>query len=394
MFPVIRHINDVLPHIQDAPEITVKERDGYTVINYQVVMKDTFPDGESLKSLIRRECRGLIFHTETGVLLRRPFHKFFNINERASTHQDTIDLREKHCIPAKLDGSMFSPFICNGKINWGTRAGVTDVADQCEQFLAANPQYNDFVLLLMQNGHTPMFEWCSRKQRIVLDYGQEDQLVLTAIRVNLTGEYWDKFQEDNLAAKYNIPTVDLLGDSTSDVQSFINNVRGLENTEGFIIRFESGRMMKIKCDWYCALHKTLEHLIHEKDVIRLILDQKLDDAKAILPEDRIRVLDGFSDVLYLGIKDMARRVEWKTIELYDNHNGSRKDFAIAVKDLKEKNFMFKALDFMEQNLIEDNNLYTFIFEYILTYVRDGSSSQTKVNDMRWIWNDVKWEEYG
>ena len=390
MFPTIRHINDVLPHIQDAPEIRVDQKDGYTVINYQVVMKDTFPDDNSLKSLMRRECRGLIFDTASGQIIRRPFHKFFNINERASTHQDTVDLTQHHVIPEKLDGSMLSAFICNGKINWGTRAGVTDVANQCEQFLAANPKYNEFALLLLQNGHTPIFEWCSRKQRIVLDYGQEDQLILTAIRNMLTGQYWDKFQEDKLANMYGIPAVKVFN-FTGGVEDFINHTRGLENTEGFIIRWEQ-RMIKIKCDWYCVLHKTLEHLIHEKDVIRLILDQKLDDAKAILPQDRIKALDDFSDVLYSGIEELASKVYRKTIELNDNHNGSRKDFAMAVKDMKEKNFMFKALDLIQVDPNQDKA--ALMFDYIIAYVRDGASSQTKVNEMRWIWGDVKWEQFG
>jgi hypothetical protein len=35
---------------------------------------------------------------------------------------------------------------------------------------------------------TPIFEWCSRNQRIVVDY-PEDMLVLTAVRDNIEGVY-------------------------------------------------------------------------------------------------------------------------------------------------------------------------------------------------------------
>lgn len=392
MFPVIQHINDVLPHIQDAPEISVTVKGDYTVINYQVVMQDTFPDNNEFKSMIRRECRGMIFHTATGQILRRPYHKFFNINERASTHQDNVDLSQKHVILDKLDGSMISPFICEGQLLWGTRAGVTEVSEQSEEFLRNNPNYANLAILLIQNGHTPMFEWCSRKQRIVLDYGQDDRLVLTGIRNTVTGEYWDKFQEDLIAQQHNVETVKSF-DNQNNIQDFINHTRGLENTEGYIARFESGLMFKVKCDWYCQLHKTLEHLVHEKDVIRLILDQKLDDAKAILPEDRIKALDNFSDILHKGIQDLSDKVWWNTLELSDKYNGSRKDFAMAVKDMKEKNFMFKALDITISDGTEasaENSLR----DYIRAYVRDGASSQTKVNEMRWIWNDYKWEDIG
>lgn len=398
MFPVIRHINDILPYIQDASEILVADKGDYIVINYQVVMQDTFPEGNDIKALMRRECRGLLFDKETGQIIRRPYHKFFNVNERSDSHQSKINFANKHCVLDKLDGSMLSPFICKGNIHWGTRMGVTDVADQTQQFLALHPEYNTMCVLLIQNGHTPMFEWCSRKQRIVLDYGHEDQLVLTGIRNMITGEYWDKFQEDNLASMYGIPTVRSF-ESKNNIQELIEHTRGLENTEGFVIRFENGDMFKIKCDWYCQLHKTLEHIVHEKDVIRLILDEKLDDVKAILPEDRIKSLDKFSNILYAGISALTNKVVWSTIELYDNHNGSRKDFALAVKDMKEKNFMFKALDILEKCSNRDNTAHiSFItnelFNFIVKYVRDGSNSQTKVNEMRWIWGNHKWEDFG
>ena len=34
MFPFIKHIDDVLPHIADKPEIARIEKDGYTVLDY------------------------------------------------------------------------------------------------------------------------------------------------------------------------------------------------------------------------------------------------------------------------------------------------------------------------------------------------------------------------
>lgn len=41
-FPEIRHISDVLPHVEGRSEFVVAEREGYTVINYVVAMADTF----------------------------------------------------------------------------------------------------------------------------------------------------------------------------------------------------------------------------------------------------------------------------------------------------------------------------------------------------------------
>lgn len=45
-FPLIRNISDVLPAIAGRDEFVVAEKEGYTVINYNVMMGDTFPDVE------------------------------------------------------------------------------------------------------------------------------------------------------------------------------------------------------------------------------------------------------------------------------------------------------------------------------------------------------------
>ena len=55
------------------------EREGFTVIDYQVMMPDTFPPLTDEISALRRECRGIKFGTD-GKILARPFHKFFNLN--------------------------------------------------------------------------------------------------------------------------------------------------------------------------------------------------------------------------------------------------------------------------------------------------------------------------
>ena len=66
---------------------------------------------------IRRECRGLIFHAETGKLLSRRFHKFFNVNELDETDAEVIDLSKPYVLLEKLDGSFIAPYFTNGTKN-------------------------------------------------------------------------------------------------------------------------------------------------------------------------------------------------------------------------------------------------------------------------------------
>ena len=198
-FPTITNINDVLPHIEGREEFRVFDKEWYTVVNYMVNLEDTFPSitvaggsakmraARALENAMRRECRGLIFDKE-GNLISRPYHKFFNIGEKQETHQNKVNLNDPHVILEKLDGSMIRPIPTKEGFRLATKAGVTDVAMNAETFIADKPQYSELINYCIENNLTPIFEWVSRKNRIVVDYPEEN-LILTAVRHNTTGEY-------------------------------------------------------------------------------------------------------------------------------------------------------------------------------------------------------------
>ena len=308
-FPTITNISDVLPAIAGRDEFVVAEKEGYTVINYNVMMSDTFPDVldssdlranhdhyeiENLHARLRRECRGIIFDSKTGDIIRRPFHKFFNVNEREETQDHVVDLSRDHGILEKLDGSMIAPFIVNGEMIWGTKMGATDVAKPVEEFVKNNPQYSEFQYLI-GSGFTPIFEWCSRKQRIVLDYN-EDQLILTALRDMKTGQYMSYDSLVSIANSLGVPVVHAYAPRT-DMKAFLEYVRDMEDVEGFVIRFNDGHMLKLKCHWYIQIHKAKEAILQDRNIVELILEEHLDDVKAHLPaEDRDRLTQFESDI--------------------------------------------------------------------------------------------------
>lgn len=204
-FPNIYNINDVLWAIEGRDEFVVAKKEGYTVINYNVMMSDTFPPVvrplpvtsvidldhyECQLSAIRRECRGIIFDSVTGNIIRRPFHKFFNVNEREETQDHVVDMSRPHVILEKLDGSMIAVFAHEGKLIWGTKMVAQDFHELVEQFVKESDiDYEGFCWDLINSGHTPIFEWMHPQKRIVIDYGKEPTLSLTAIRNIVTGAY-------------------------------------------------------------------------------------------------------------------------------------------------------------------------------------------------------------
>jgi len=283
------------------------------------MMADTFDCN------IRRECRGIIFDTVTGDIIRRPFHKFFNVNEREETQDNVVDLSQSHAILEKLDGSMIAPFVVNDQLIWGTKMGATEVAEPVEDFVLLNENYSQFARFIIRRGYTPIFEWCSRKQRIVLDY-KEDQLILTAIRDLTTGRYMSLDLVTNTADLYFIPTVRAF-EPQSDMKSFIEYVRLLEDREGFVVRFDDGHMLKLKCDWYVQIHKAKEKILQDRNIVELILDGKLDDVKAHLPqEDRDR-LTRFEIQFNLAVSDTVFMLD-NDLNWLREQNIDRKTFAL------------------------------------------------------------------
>src|SRR5438132_57361 len=101
-FPVIRHIDEVLPHVEGRADFAVKRQNDYTAIDYIFAGPDTFDHP------IRRECRGIKFGAD-GRIIARPYHKFFNLGEKAETQPDVIDWGKAHEVLEKLDGSMVHP---------------------------------------------------------------------------------------------------------------------------------------------------------------------------------------------------------------------------------------------------------------------------------------------
>jgi len=380
-FPIINNISDVLPAIEGRDEFVVAVKEGYTVINYNVMMADTFDCN------VRRECRGIIFDTETGDILRRPFHKFFNVNEREETQDHVVDLSRDHGILEKLDGSMIAPFIVNGQMIWGTKMGATDVAKPVEEFVKNNPRYIAFAEYLINygDGWTPIFEWCSRKQRIVLDY-KEDQLVLTAIRNMKTGEYSDYSNLLKHGEEQNIPVVRAFEPQT-DMKEFIEYVRDLEDLEGFVVRFNDGHMLKLKCDWYVQIHKAKEKILQDRNIVELILDCKLDDVMAHLPaEDRDRLImfearfnNAYADVVYM----LANDLDWIREENID-----RKTFALehakTYRDPYIPTLIFKNFDVIDHveywNSVDDTIRKNLTKTVKYEALRDAWFPGVKYND--------------
>lgn len=382
-FPTIQNIDDVLPHIKGRDEFNVIYKDGYTVINYMVAFEETFQwdSSDPLGSAIRRECRGLTFD-ESGKLLCRKYHKFFNVNEREDTQLNKINLYEPHEVLEKLDGSQIAAQPTKDGFVLVTKAGITDISKQAEEFIVDKSNYSTFILKCIQRNVTPLFEWCSLKNRIVVYY-PEDQLILTGMRYNDTGSYVQYNVMLQYATAWNIPVVKAVnGLAVQNINLFVTQVREWDDGEGVVIRFDSGHMVKVKADDYVLRHKTKESISQEKNVIRVIINNSVDDLLPLLTECDASRLSKFEKAFWLSVEDVAT-------DIYDLYKSidkgqSQKDFALyAVPSVlpQYQSFMFPL------------RAGKTIKELILDKIHKSLSTQTKVNENRWLFGNLNWNEY-
>lgn len=390
-FPLITNISQVLPLIADKPEFIVAVKDGdYTVINYVVQMADTFPPVETEAHAILRELRGMIFKTSTGEVIARRLHKFFNVNEKTETQLHEIDFTRPHVILEKLDGSMITPIpMADWSLRWGTKMGCTEVAVPVEEFISRNPQYVEFAK--MATGYmrsTPIFEWCSRKQAIVIDH-PVDKLVLIAMRRNESGRYIPYDNLKDIGKSYNIPVVEAYEGTLENMQALMDYTRDLVGMEGFVVRFDDGHMIKVKAEDYVRKHKAKDMIGREKNVIEIIANEQADDVKGFLDAKDLARFEEFEDKFWNGVRATSLvLIDLRIAAAKANLDVDRKIYAVEFVQKQEEKlqrFLYKMFDQEEST-----------FELVKGSIAKSCSTQTKVDEVRWMfncyWNEQKVEE--
>lgn len=383
-FPEINHIDDVLRQIEDRPEFKVMDKGWYTVINYMVAFEDTFSlirHRTHYNMWMRRECRGLIFDSETGNLISRPYHKFFNVGEREETAINKINLYEPHVVLEKLDGSMIRPIPTKEGFRLATKAGITDVAMNAEVFIADKSYYATFIHKCFQRNITPIFEWCSRKNRIVVDY-PEDQLILTAMRDKTTGCYVHYDSMSNYATAWNIPVVKAVdGLAVQNIDLFVKQVREWDDGEGVVLRFDTGHMVKVKADEYVLRHKSKDQISQEKNVLQVILEDSVDDVLPLLTPDDATRIKAFQNAFWLAVDDLAS-------EMADMYNAGN----IMYPDKKDF-----ATQFVQTKILPIHAPIMYAMkggkgsrQTIVDMISKSLSTQTKIDQNRWLFGHLKW----
>ena len=390
-FPLIQHIDDVLPAIEGVDGFIVCKKDDFTIISYAFLSPELFGTAESeldLNARIRRECRGIAFDNVTGLIVSRPYHKFFNMGERVETQEDVVSSKmnaaEYHLMD-KMDGSMIRPIMVGNDYRLATKMGVTDIAMQAEKFVAAHPNYDKFIRSYLLGHCTPIFEWCSRQNRIVIDNGPKDSLVLTAVRQNDTGKYFHYYEMAYpFMRDYGI---DIVRASNNDGMMLItaegirNAASQLQESEGWVLRFADGHMVKVKSEWYVLRHKSKDAITSEKEVVSMIANETIDDIKSFITDEDIKRIDAFQKKFWTGVREQVAYItdRYTTIRA---SGVDRKGFALGEAQTMisfDKSFIFKMWDGCDAQ------------ELVVNAIKNSLGSREKLESARFLWGGHKWE---
>lgn len=395
-FPVITHIDQVKAAIAGNELFSVLNKGDYQIVSYMLSLPITFPDlneegitdQERERRKILRECRGITFDME-GNVVRRPFEKFFNYGEKLGEVHN-FDITKPHVVMTKRDGSAISPFMINGELRYGTKRGVTDVSAQAVSFISkpGNDKYNVMSIDLIRDNFTPIFEWCSLKQQIVIPY-ENDELVLLAVRNMTTGDYMSYEDLAALGQKYDISVVETHS-SITDVSEFIAHTRDLKGMEGYVVDFGNYRV-KLKAEEYCKLHSVVSSTQSERQVVSLFLDDAIDDVIPMLPEEISKRLLDFAKKIAVAVDKMIKDAKDHAQSHIDG-GMSRKDYAALVLG----NNNMKPLGFLYMNafqqLSENKWDYEIMFKKWHQVASNNLRKNIRIEENRFLIGGNRWLE--
>jgi hypothetical protein len=258
-------------------------------------------------------CRGLVTD-DTGDIVATPFKKFFNIEEGKYTPTEKFEVYEK------MDGSLGIVFWYRGQWVVATRGSFT--SDQSIKAREILKKYNTDIMF---RHLTFCFEIIYPENRIVLDYGTDEKLVLLGTfdknGKETDSEIWSQWGFD-VVKKY---------DGITDYKQLKEMVKN--DQEGFVVKFSNGDRVKVKGVEYLRLHKIMtnvtttgiwEYLKNGEDVMELLKD---------VPDEFYKKIQNYiKDLKYYYFQiseDAGKRFDGKMYGKYNDKEPitDRKEFA-------------------------------------------------------------------
>lgn len=236
-----------LDKLTEIGYLSKKQAPGYLVL-YNYTDKCTFDKMWNEHTI---NSRGTIYNAVTGECVARGLSKFMNFGELPKERQESILRARKFEVFTKEDGSCGICAFYNGKWNVTTRGSFNS-----DQAIKATQMLSNYNLSKLNKAFTYIVEIIYPENRIIVDYGSEEKLVLLACIETKTGR-----EADLEALRGHVPFPIVESHSFKNIDAVIEAVAVMDaNSEGFVVKMRNGERFKVKSPEYLKIARLISHM--------------------------------------------------------------------------------------------------------------------------------------
>jgi len=288
-------------------------------------------------------------------LFCRGMNKFFNLGE-GIPKKDFLINNKISSVYEKIDGSLIMFGIIEDKIIAKSKSTIkSEHSILAQKLINKNIKLQNYIKA--NRDKTIICELVSPLLRIVVDYKKTELKYLCEVN-NKTGK-----QEVNLEVDKGVSQAKPFNYNWKEIQEIQENTK--DDFEGFVIYTNKG-IIKAKTLFYSDRHHVKESVVYNiKNLIPLILDEKLDDIICLFSDedDEIRLLIDKTNETVIKKANIFITEFIRLNDIFINkYNKNKREFSINNKN----NPLFSC--FMNSHREEYNNINDFAQEKIKDYI--------------------------
>jgi RNA ligase len=197
--------------------------------------------------------RGIVIDRRTGEVVARPLSKFFNMNETEEVSLSKLPVDKGYHVFEKLDGSLGIIYFYEGQWHLNTRGSFDS-----PQAIKGRSMLNDYRVRYLDERFTYLVEIIYPENKIVVDYGSEEKLVLLGAVHTASGKEVSPEIIGYVAEQLGMECATMYPYTIEEMIELQNTLT--KDQEGFVVRFANGLRVKIKGDEYMKIARLISNM--------------------------------------------------------------------------------------------------------------------------------------